>query len=93
MVCEETFHQKLIVPGPRIVVCTEAEPLCGTSWMRAESAPSCATAIWPTHAGEPLVAQTKFVVSSASASGTSVLTVSAAFMLFAVPTALPTTTE
>ena len=37
---EETFHQKLNVPGPVNVVCMELDPLSGTAAMRAASAPS-----------------------------------------------------
>src|ERR1043165_2561718 len=80
-VSDETFHQKLSVPGPTTVVCIEFEPLLPIVALRAASVPSCDTIVWPSHDGEPFVVHVRFVVSSAVLRGTIGVTTSTAFEL------------
>src|SRR6266513_1451296 len=90
-VSEETFHQKLTVTGPVTVVCMELEALLPKAPLRAASAPSWVTAVWPTHPDVPLVAQGRLVASSASARDTKVATVSNALALATPRVMLDTT--
>ena len=88
----DDFHQKLIVPGPVIVVCRTADWLSFTVRLRAASTRSCLTMGCPIQPGE-LVTQVKAVVSSASASGRTGVKVSTVFELVAVPPRFVTSSE
>jgi len=66
-VSEETFHQKLNGALAEIVACI-AVVLLLRSALRAASTPSCVVLLARPTAVNPLVLQTKFVVSSASSS-------------------------
>src|SRR5262245_38442385 len=90
---EETFHQKLTVPGPVTVVWNELVAVWPIFPLRAAWSPSWLTVVWPTQGGLPLVVQTRFVALSASGSGTRRLTWSVALELVAAPAALLTKTE
>ena len=90
---EETFHQKLIVPGPVTVVWNEVVWLSPMRPLRAASVASRLTAVWPTHGGVPFVVQRNVGASSASASGTNWFTMSAALELTAPPAGLLMSTE
>src|SRR6266508_4010361 len=92
-VSEDTFHQKLTVPGPVTVVCRVPELPSPTAPLRAASTPSCVTTDCPIQGGEPLVVQTQAGVSKVSANETNGVTVRTAPELVVVPAALPTTTE
>ena len=92
-VSEETFHQKLTVPGPVTVVCMEPEFPSLTAPLRAASTPSCVTAGCPIHGGDPLVVQVQVGVSSASAREINGVTASSALELVTVPPGPVTTTE
>jgi hypothetical protein len=92
LVSEETFHQKLTVPGPVTFVRRALESSSPAALLRAASTPSCVTVACPTHGAESLVVQTQSGVSKASASGRTGVTVSRALELVTLPTALLTTT-
>src|SRR5206468_7011877 len=89
---EETFHQKLTVPGPVTLVRRELEASSPGAPLRAASTPSCVTVGCPTHGAESLVVQTQPGVSKASANGRIGVTVSRALELVTLPAALLTTT-
>ena len=90
---EDTFHQKLTVPGPVTVVCIEPEVPSATGPLRAASTPSWLTINWPTHGAELLVVHTQAGVSSASARKINGVTLSSASELVTLPAEPVTTTE
>ena len=73
MVCDDTFHQKLSVPGPVTVVCSVEDWLLVMAPLRAAEMPSWVVFVCENQLVAPLVDQTRLVLfrASASASGES----------------------
>src|SRR5262249_31328723 len=90
---EETFHQKVNVPGPVTVVLSREDwpskigPACPAA------IPSCEGLVTPCQWRAPSVTQTKPVELRAKSSGTVGITVSVATELVAEPDVLVTTTK
>src|SRR5436189_247400 len=59
LVSDETFHQKLSVPGPVMVLNAVTAELLLMAPLCAASTPSCETRLWPNHAGVPIVSQAR----------------------------------
>ena len=84
---DETFHQKLRVPGPVTVVCTQLSSLCPRMPLRAASTPSCVLVVCVSHEASPPVVQANSGASKASPNAGTLLStmVSTALELRAQP--------
>src|SRR4051812_9361873 len=85
LVCDETFHQKLSVPGPFVVVLKVDVCPSAISPLRPAANPSCDTFVNPCQTVSPPVAHGRLVAFSASGSGTVGITTSVAIALVTDP--------
>src|SRR5688572_17437300 len=92
-VSQETFHQKVNVPGPLTVVSNVVVWLCVMMPLRPASTPSRAITGCPIHGAEPVISQIKFVASSATGNGTAGVTDKVAGWLTRFPEMFPMMTE
>ena len=88
----DVFHQKLSLPGPVVVVCTQELWSKVSAPLRAAAIPSLLTAVCPNQGASPPEVQTHPGSSRAAASGAKAMTVRDA-ALVAVPKVLLTRTE
>ena len=92
-VCEETLHQKRIVPGPTTVVSSVLEvpstivPLC------AAASPSCVTLVWTVHGAPRSVLQVRYGAFIASPTVSAAMTLNWTGELTMPPAVLLIATE